>query len=57
MSEAKIAVPFAANSPDPEVPEKAQRRKFSAEDEGRILEEVERAAGHGGMLRREGIYS
>ena len=60
MSEAKTVVPFAASSPDPEVPEKAQRRKFSAEDKKRILEEVDRAAGHGGIgavLRREGIYS
>ena len=60
MSEAKIVVPFVASSPDPEVSEKAQRRKFSAEDKKRILEEVDRAAGHGGIgavLRREGIYS
>ena len=58
MSEAKMAVPFVASSPDPEVPEKAQRRKFSAEDKKRILEEVDRAAGHGGIgavLRREGL--
>ena len=60
MSEAKMAVPFAASSSDPEVPEKAQRRKFSAEDKKRILEEVDRASGHGGIgavLRRERIYS
>ncbi len=60
MSEAKIAVPFAASLPDPEVPAKAQRRKFNAEDKKRILEDVERAAGHGAIgavLRREGIYS
>src|SRR5271155_5638077 len=55
-----MAIPFAASSPDPEVPAKAQRRKFSAEDKKRILEDVERATGHGGIgavLRREGIYS
>jgi transposase len=55
-----MAVPLGASSPDPEVPAKAQRRKFSAEDKKRILDEVERAAGHGGIgavLRREGIYS
>ena len=55
-----MAVPFATSSPDPEVPEKAQRRKFSAEDKKRILEDVDRATGHGGIgavLRREGIYS
>ena len=60
MSEAKIAVPLVASSPDPEVPEKAQRRKFSAEEKKRILEEVDRASGQGGVgavLRREGIYS
>jgi transposase-like protein len=60
VSEAKTAVPFVTRSPDPEVPSKAQRRKFSAEDKTRILEEVDRATGHGGIgavLRREGIYS
>ena len=60
MSEARMAVPFAASSPDPEVPEQAQRRKFSAEEKKRILEDVDRATGHGGIgavLRREGIYS
>lgn len=60
MSEAKIAVPFVASSPDPEVPAKAQRRKFGAEDKKRILEETDRAVEHGGVgavLRREGIYS
>ena len=42
------------------MPAKAQRRKFSADDKKRILDEVERASGHGGIgavLRREGIYS
>jgi len=60
VSEAKVAVPFVTSSPDPEVPARAQRRKFSAEDKKRILEDVERASGHGGIgavLRREGIYS
>ena len=60
MSETKIAVPFVASSPDPEVAAKPERRRFSAEDKKRILEEVDRAAGHGGIgaiLRREGIYS
>ena len=60
MSEAKNAIPFVASSPDPEVPAKAQRRKFSTEDKKRILEETDRAVGHGGVgaiLRREGIYS
>jgi transposase len=60
VDETKIAVPFVTSSPDPEVPEKAQRRKFSAEEKKRILEEVDRASGQGGVgavLRREGIYS
>jgi transposase len=60
VSETKIAVPFVASSPDPEVPAKARRRRFGPEDKQRILDEVDRAAGHGGIgavLRREGIYS
>jgi transposase len=60
VSETKNAVPFLASLADPEVPAKAQRRKFGAEDKKRILDEVDRAAGHGGIgavLRREGIYS
>ncbi len=60
MSEAKVAIPFVASSPDPEVPAKPERRKFSAEDKTRILEETDRAVEHGGVgaiLRREGIYS
>jgi len=60
VSEAKSIVPFLASSPDPEVAAKPQRRKFSAEDKKRILEETDRAVGHGGVgaiLRREGIYS
>ena len=56
MSEAKSVVPFVASSPDPEVPEKAQRRKFSAEEKKRILEEVDRAAGHGGIGNGREIY-
>jgi transposase len=60
VSEAKTAVPFVTSSPDPEVPEKAQRRKFSAADKKRILDEIDHATGHGAIgavLRREGIYS
>ena len=60
MSEAKVAIPFVASSPDPEVPAKPERRKFRAEDKKRILEETDRAVEHGGVgaiLRREGIYS
>jgi len=46
--------------PDPAVPEKARRRRFTAEYKLRILREVERckAPGEvGAILRREGLYS
>ena len=45
--------------PDPEVPARAKRRRFTAEYKLRILEEIDRAApGQGGaILRREGLYS
>jgi len=51
VSEAKMAIPIATSSPDPEVPAKAQRRRFRAEDKKRILDEVERATGHGAIGR------
>ena len=54
MSEARIAVPFVASLPDPEVPAKAQRRKFGAEDKKRILEETDRAVVHGGVGDTDG---
>ena len=60
MSEARVAIPFVASSPDPEVPARAQRRKFSAEDKQRILGEADQATERGAigaLLRREGIYS
>jgi transposase len=61
VSEAKIAVPLATSSADPEVTAKPQRRIFNAEDKKRILEETDRALAKGGgvglILRREGIYS
>jgi transposase len=60
VNEAKSAIPYAASFPDSEVPAKAQRRKFGAEEKQRILEETDHAAGRGGIgaiLRREGIYS
>ena len=62
MSEAQIAVPLVASSADVEVPAKAQRRIFAAEEKKRILEETGRALANGGggvgaILRREGIYS
>jgi transposase len=46
--------------PDPEVPEKAQRRQFSAAYKQRILEEADRCTELGqigALLRREGLYS
>ena len=47
--------------PDPEVPAKATRRRFTAEYKLRILREAdelrERGEGLGALLRREGLYS
>jgi len=46
--------------PDPAVPEKAKRRRFTAEYKVRIVREVDRckAPGEvGAILRREGLYS
>ena len=47
-------------SGNPEVPEKAKRRRFDAEYKLRILEEADRCTGDGQLgelLRREGLYS
>ena len=46
--------------PDPEVPEKARRRKFSAAYKHRILQELDactKPGDVGALLRREGLYS
>ncbi len=45
--------------PDPEVPAKPRRRRFSAEYKLRVLEEIDRAGPgeQGAILRREGLYS
>jgi transposase-like protein len=46
--------------PDPEVPERARRRQFTAEYKERIVREADacRASGEvGALLRREGLYS
>lgn len=46
--------------PEPEVPEKAKRRKFNAAYKLRILEEADGCTEHGALgelLRREGLYS
>lgn len=45
---------------DPEVPEKARRRQFSAEYKKRVLEEADACSEPGeigALLRREGLYS
>jgi transposase len=46
-------------SRDPQVPEKARSRSYSAAYKERILEEYEQLgkAGKGALLRREGLYS
>jgi transposase-like protein len=47
-------------SPDPEVPEKAKRRRFSAKYKLRILREADACTKKGqlgALLRREGLYS
>lgn len=46
--------------PDPEVPEKKRRRRFTGKYKLRILEEADRCAEPGQigtLLRREGLYS
>jgi len=45
--------------PDPEVPERAARRRFTAEEKLRILAETDKAptGETSAILRREGIYS
>jgi transposase len=45
--------------PDPEVPAKASRRRFSAADKARILDEYQRASSieKAALCRREHIYS
>ena len=49
-----------ASDPDPEVPAKVQRRRFSAAYRLRILKEVDackKPGDVGALLRREGLYS
>ena len=47
------------NDPDPEVPERAKRRSYTARYKLEILDEYETLDrdGKGGLLRREGLYS
>jgi transposase len=52
--------PESMAPPDPEVPEQARRRRFSAEYKLRILREADAGAESGeigALLRREGLYS
>lgn len=46
-------------TPDPEVPERAARRRFTAEYKLKILAELDKAPSGeiGAILRREGLYS
>jgi transposase len=48
-----------ADDPDPEVPARARRRRYSAAYKQRILTEYEALdrAGKGALLRREGLYT
>jgi transposase-like protein len=49
---------FRSEVADPQVVEKARRRRFSASYKLKILEEVDRSPGQSGaILRREGLYS
>ncbi len=54
------ALAHAGRVPDPEIPEKAKRRQFSAKYKLDILDEYDRTTepgAKGALLRREGLYS
>lgn len=54
------ALAHAGSVPDPEIPEKAKRRQFSARYKLDILDEYDRLSelgAKGALLRREGLYS
>src|SRR5271169_392406 len=60
MDEKKSTMAHPKVVPDPEVPEKTARRKFTAAYKLRILKEAESCTEYGqlgALLRREGIYS
>ncbi len=60
MEEKKSVMAHPQIVPDPEVPEKTMRRKFTAAYKLRILKEAERCTELGqigALLRREGLYS
>lgn len=49
-----------SSPPDPEVPEKKRRRKFTAKYKLRVLDDADACTGPGqigALLRREGLYS
>ena len=55
-----VKKPVVQALPDPEVPEKAVRRKFTVEYKRRILKEADACTELGqigALLRREGLYS
>lgn len=59
-AEAPLTPHLAREVPNPEVPAKAQRRKFTAEYKLRIVREADRCRQPGeigALLRREGLYS
>jgi transposase len=55
------AVPWGGTQtavmPDPEVPAKASRRRFTSEYKRRILKEADACTDVGALLRREGLYA
>lgn len=60
IDEPSMNAPDQDSRPDPEVPEKPVRRKFSAEYKIRILKEADACSEPGqigALLRREGLYS
>lgn len=60
MEEKKSAMAHPTVVPDPEVPEKTVRRKFTAAYKLRILKEADsciKPGEIGALLRREGLYS
>jgi len=51
-------LPVSNSSPNPEVPEKVTRRRYTGEYKKRILEQYESLpSGRGALLRREGLWS
>ncbi len=52
--------PSASHNPNPEVNPSKQRRRFTANDKLKILDELDRCTvvgGKGAVIRREGLYS